>query len=406
MPKKIFGAGWITKVFIIVKQIIPENPTDNSILPITPNLNEIVDSAANSIETTTGIRPIVNISNFNESNETITEQVKVYLDNNFNKLINPNLSNPQVVYLYLKNYFTNKDRNLNVLKLNVDIVKEIIIHPNKKIIQEENDLIMKNQGANLSIDATTGQRLWTLANGNITPDKNDTILNFRINPNSNKILNIHTDQTTLYIDKNSSALQNINVEYFKYLKINNFRFNIKTISNNKINLDINEICKLNNNKFSKVHVQLPINTLKGIMLYLKTNLTNSRYFNVDNSFNIYVDSPNIMKKNLVSTYSFKHTNRTSSNTSLKILNQADSKVLSLIISNSSFKKQLLNLKDKDYIMIDDIRFKVFMPNNLSTSLSDSITLKIDDIEKYNFNNNDLDFSLPQFKPEVECMITY
>ena len=57
-------------------------------------------------------------------------------------------------------------------------------------------------------------------------------------------------------------------------------------------------------------------------------------------------------------------------------------------------------------MIDDIRFKVFMPNNLSTSLSDSITLKIDDIEKYNFNNNDLDFSLPQFKPEVECMITY
>ena len=58
-------------------------------------------------------------------------------------------------------------------------------------------------------------------------------------------------------------------------------------------------------------------------------------------------------------------------------------------------------------MIDDIRFKVFMPNNLSTeTLSDSITLKIDDIEKYNFNNNDLDFSLPQFKPEVECMIIY
>ena len=56
-------------------------------------------------------------------------------------------------------------------------------------------------------------------------------------------------------------------------------------------------------------------------------------------------------------------------------------------------------------MIDDIRFKVFMPNNLPKSLSDSISLKIEDIEKYNFNNNDLNFALPQFKPEVECMIT-
>ena len=60
---------------------------------------------------------------------------------------------------------------------------------------------MKKQGANLNIDATTGQRLWTLANGNITPDKNDTILNFRINPDSNKILNIHTDQTTFILIK-------------------------------------------------------------------------------------------------------------------------------------------------------------------------------------------------------------
>ena len=111
------------KVSIIVKQTIPENPTNNNILQITPNLNEIVDHA-NAIETSIGIRPIVNIANFNESSEKITEKVKVYLDNNFNKLINPNLSNPQVVYLYLKNYFTNKDRNLNVLKLNVDIVKE------------------------------------------------------------------------------------------------------------------------------------------------------------------------------------------------------------------------------------------------------------------------------------------
>ena len=131
MPK-IFGAGWITKVSIIVKQTIPENPTNNNILQITPNLNEIVDSAANAIETNTGIRPIVNIANFNESSEKITEKVKVYLDNNFNKLINPNLSNPQVVYLYLKNYFTNKDKIFKCSKLNVDIVKEIITHPNKK----------------------------------------------------------------------------------------------------------------------------------------------------------------------------------------------------------------------------------------------------------------------------------
>ena len=60
--------------YIIVKQTIPENPTNNNILQITPNLNEIVDSAANAIEANTGIRPIVNIQHFNESSEKITEK--------------------------------------------------------------------------------------------------------------------------------------------------------------------------------------------------------------------------------------------------------------------------------------------------------------------------------------------
>ena len=68
------------------------------------------------------------------------------------------------------------------------------------------------------------------------------------------------------------------------------------------------------------------------MLYLKTNLNNSRYFNVDNSFNIYVDSPNIMKKILYLLIVLNIQIDHPSNTSLKILKQADSKVLSLIIS--------------------------------------------------------------------------
>ena len=384
IPVMMGGSGGSTSIKASVTQVKQDNSSDDEDSSATGqqsaaaplDMSAIGDSAASAITEATGI--VVPPPAVSEPEKQTVVVEKVVPNPNFGtfeNILNTSEDNKcDVAFFYLKNHFINNSNNLDNFNVNVKYIK--------------------TQSNNIHIFETSSN--------------SNKQFNFEIPNNSDDKIKIdiipHNITGTLSaLTGTQSAISDLNIERGHYIKINNFMMKVsQKDNNNKLIINTNKICEKRNNKYLKLQKSGHNNFNKGIILYLKVGLTNSKYFSSPIYFDIPVSkkvtrvvkkSPEIGKYYNVS---FTVDNSSDNTSKLRIFKTADSCTLGMMFS-SKFKNEMRSFPNIIYnitIIKDDVTLKFTLTSTSPTSKY----FEIKNIKKKGRIPN-LNFKMPKISAE-------